>query len=93
MTTPACWSRDCACLAVTASPNPLLRRIVAPSEKRIRTLIQELDAENLDQLIGGWLRDLAEAGRLEPMLTAIAVALSGFLRRLTGRPRHRRRSR
>ena len=73
MTTPACWSRDCACLAVTASPNPLLRRIVAPSEKRIRTLIQELDAENLDQLIGGWLRGLAEAGRLEPMLTAIAV--------------------
>ena len=26
------------------TPHPLLRRIVAPSEKRIRTLIQELDA-------------------------------------------------
>src|SRR5271169_4626141 len=25
------------------TPHPLLRRIVAPSEKRIRTLIQELD--------------------------------------------------
>jgi hypothetical protein len=45
----------------------------APSEKRIRTLIQELDAENLDQVIGGWLRALADAGRLEPLLTAIAI--------------------
>jgi predicted transposase YbfD/YdcC len=55
------------------TPHPLLRRITAPSEKRIRTLIQELDAESLDQLIGGWLRDLARAGRLEPLLTAIAI--------------------
>jgi hypothetical protein len=55
------------------TPRPLLRRIVAPSEKRIRTLIQELDAENLDQVIGGWLRDLADAGRLEHLLTAIAI--------------------
>jgi predicted transposase YbfD/YdcC len=55
------------------TPHPLLRRIAAPSEKRIRTLVQGLDAENLDQLIGGWLRDLARAGRLEPLLTAIAV--------------------
>ncbi len=54
-------------------PHPLLRRIVAPSEKRIRTLIQELDAEELDQVIGGWLRGLARAGRLEPLLTAIAI--------------------
>jgi predicted transposase YbfD/YdcC len=54
-------------------PHPLLRRIVAPSEKRIRTLIQELDAEKLDQVIGGWLRGLAGAGRLEPLLTAIAI--------------------
>src|ERR1017187_1315547 len=54
-------------------PHPLLRRIVAPSEKRIRTLIQELDAENLDQVIGGWLRGLARAGRLESLLTAIAI--------------------
>jgi hypothetical protein len=37
-------------------PHPLLREIVAPSEKRIRTLIQELDAGRLDELIGGWLR-------------------------------------
>ena len=55
------------------TPHPLLRRIVAPSEKRIRTLIQELDAEKLDQVIGGWLCGLARAGRLEPLLTAIAI--------------------
>jgi hypothetical protein len=55
------------------TPHPLLRRIVAPSEKRIRTLIQELDAENLDQVIGGWLHGLARAGRLEPRLPAIAI--------------------
>src|SRR5271165_2084253 len=54
-------------------PHPLLRRIVAPSEKRIRTLIQELDAEKLDQVIGGWLRGLAGAGCLEPLLTVIAI--------------------
>jgi predicted transposase YbfD/YdcC len=55
------------------TPHPLLRRIVAPSEKRIRTLIQEVDAENLDEIIGGWLRALAAAGRLESLLTAIAI--------------------
>ena len=54
-------------------PHPLLRRIVAPSEKRIRTLIQELGAEKLDELIGGWLRGLADADRLEGLLTAIAI--------------------
>ena len=54
-------------------PHPLLRRITAPSEKRIRTLVQELDAENLDRLPGHWLRGLARAGRLEPLLTAIGV--------------------
>jgi predicted transposase YbfD/YdcC len=55
------------------TPHPLLRRIVAPSEKRIRTLIQELDAEELDEIIGGWLRGLARAGRLDGLLTAIAI--------------------
>jgi hypothetical protein len=55
------------------TPHPLLRTIVAPSEKRIRTLIQELDAGKLDQVVGGWLRGLARAGRLEPLLTAIAI--------------------
>ncbi|MGH3169748.1 MAG: hypothetical protein ACRDN0_28190, partial [Trebonia sp.] len=49
-------------------PRPLLRRIVAPSEKRIRTLIQSLDAEKLDEIIGGWLRALADAGRLDGLL-------------------------
>ena len=55
------------------TPHPLRRRIVAPSEKRIRTLIQELDAGKLDEVVGGWLRGLARAGRLEPLLTAIAI--------------------
>jgi hypothetical protein len=54
-------------------PHPLLRRIVAPSEKRIRTLIQALDAARLDELIGGWLRAQAAAGRLDGLLTAIAI--------------------
>jgi uncharacterized protein with PhoU and TrkA domain len=52
-------------------PHPLLRRIIAPNEKRIRTLIHELDAESLDRLTGGWLRDLADAGRLGGLPTAI----------------------
>lgn len=33
-------------------PHPLLRRITAPSEKRIRTLVQEIDAARLDELAG-----------------------------------------
>jgi hypothetical protein len=53
--------------------HPLKRAIIAPSEKRIRTLIQAIDAERLDQIIGGWLRALAQAGKLEPLLTAIAI--------------------
>jgi predicted transposase YbfD/YdcC len=54
-------------------PRPLLRRITAPSEMRIRTLIQSLDAEKLDELTGGWLRALADAGRLDGLLRAIAI--------------------
>jgi hypothetical protein len=38
------------------TPRPLLRRIAAPSEKRIRPLIQALDAAALNEIIGGWLR-------------------------------------
>jgi hypothetical protein len=34
-------------------PHPLRRRIIAPSEKRIRTLLQALDAAALDMLTGG----------------------------------------
>jgi predicted transposase YbfD/YdcC len=52
---------------------PLGRRVIAPSEKRIRTLIQAVDAEALDRIIGGWLRALAVAGKLEPLLTAVAI--------------------
>jgi predicted transposase YbfD/YdcC len=54
-------------------PHPLRRVIVAPSEKRIRTLIQSLDARRLDEVTGDWLRALADAGRLEHLLTAIAI--------------------
>jgi hypothetical protein len=54
-------------------PRPLLRRIIAPGEKRIRTLVQAIGAEKLDELIGGWLRALADAGRLDGLLTAIAI--------------------
>lgn len=55
------------------TPHPLLRTIIAPSEKRIRTVLQEIDAARLDELAGGWLRGLADAGRLENLLRAIAI--------------------
>jgi predicted transposase YbfD/YdcC len=55
------------------TPHPLLRWIKAPSETRIRTLIQAIGADFLDDLIGGWLRALADTGRLDGLLTAIAV--------------------
>ena len=42
-------------------PHPLRRRITAPSETRIRTLIQAIGADLLDDLTGGWLRALADA--------------------------------
>jgi predicted transposase YbfD/YdcC len=54
-------------------PHPLLGRIIAPSETRIRTLIQAIGADFLDDLIGGWLRALADAGRPDGLLTAIAI--------------------
>lgn len=54
-------------------PHPLLRRIIAPSETRIRTLVHAIGAETLDEVIGGWLRSLADAGRLDGLLTAIAI--------------------
>jgi predicted transposase YbfD/YdcC len=54
-------------------PHPLLGRIIAPSETRIRTLIHAIGADILDDLIGGWLRALADAGRLDGLLTAIAI--------------------
>lgn len=53
--------------------HPLRRRITAPSETRIRTLIQAIGADLLDDLTGGWLRALADAGRLDEALTAIAI--------------------
>jgi predicted transposase YbfD/YdcC len=54
-------------------PHPLLRRIIVPGETRIRTLIQAIGADFPDEVIGGWLRELADAGRLDGLLTAIAI--------------------
>lgn len=54
-------------------PHRLRRKIIAPSEKRVRTLIQQLDAARLDELTGNWLRALAGAGRLDGLLAAIAI--------------------
>lgn len=54
-------------------PHPLWRRIIVPSEKRIRTLLQALDPARLDEITGGWLRALAAAGRLGHLLEAIAI--------------------
>jgi hypothetical protein len=53
--------------------HPLRRKTVAPSETRIRTLLHLIDTEILDGIIGGWLRQLAEAGKLDGLLTAIAI--------------------
>lgn len=54
-------------------PRPLPGRITAPSEKRIRTLVHAIGAEKLDEVIGGWLRALADAGRLDGLLRAVAI--------------------
>ncbi len=53
--------------------HPLRRRVVAPSETRIRTLVHAVSAEALDEVLGGWLRELADAGRLDGLLTVIAI--------------------
>jgi DDE_Tnp_1-associated len=47
--------------ASAAASTPLKRAIIAPSEKRIRTPIQAINAERLGQTIGGGLRALAQA--------------------------------
>jgi predicted transposase YbfD/YdcC len=49
--------------ALGGVPCPLRRRIAVPSEKRIRTLLQDLDGDALDAVVGGWLRSLAAAGK------------------------------
>jgi predicted transposase YbfD/YdcC len=54
-------------------PHPLLRKITVPSETRIRTLVHAIGADLLDEVIGGWLHDLAQAGRLDGMPAAIAI--------------------
>jgi predicted transposase YbfD/YdcC len=42
---------------------PLRRKIPVPSEKRIRTLLQDLDGDALGAVVGGWLRSLGAAGK------------------------------
>ena len=54
-------------------PHPLRRKVIARSETRIRTLLHLISAEIPDEVIGGWLRDLADAGKLDGLLTAIAI--------------------
>jgi len=53
--------------------HPLRRKVIAPSETRIRTLLHLIDTEILDEIIGGWLRGLADAGKPDGPLTAIAI--------------------
>ena len=50
--------------------HPLARKIIAPSGKRIRTVLQEIDAARLDELTGA---GCAPAGRPENLLRAIAI--------------------
>jgi hypothetical protein len=40
---------------------------------RIRTLLHLIDTEILDEITGGWLRSLADVGRLDGLLAAIAI--------------------
>jgi predicted transposase YbfD/YdcC len=44
-----------------------------PSETRIRTLVHAVNAQVLDEILGGWLRDLADAGRPDGLLRAVAI--------------------
>jgi hypothetical protein len=66
-------------------PHPPRRRIIAPSEKRIRTLLQALDAAALDMLIGGWLAALAAAGRPQERSPRSRSTASGCAASLTVR--------
>ena len=52
--------------ALGGVPCPLRRKIAVPSEKRIRTLLQDLDGDALDVIIGGWLRSIAAARNPAP---------------------------
>ena len=54
-------------------PCLLARRIIAPSGKRLRTMLQQIDADELGKLPGDWPRSLAEAGRMEGLMTVIAI--------------------
>jgi hypothetical protein len=48
--------------ALGGVPCPLRRRIPVPGEKRIPTLLQDLDGGAMGAVVGGWLRSLAAAG-------------------------------
>jgi hypothetical protein len=53
--------------------HPLRRRVTAPSETRIRTLVHAVNAEVLDEILGTWLRDLAGAARPDGPLRATGI--------------------
>jgi predicted transposase YbfD/YdcC len=53
--------------------HPLTRQITVPSEKRLRTMLQQVDPDELDKLLGDWLRALAGAGRIQDLMTVIAI--------------------
>jgi len=55
-------------------PHPLRRKAIAPGEARIRTLPRLTGTEILDEITGGWLRSLADAGRQDGLLATIAIA-------------------
>jgi hypothetical protein len=54
-------------------PHPLLRKITAPSKSWIRTMVHAIGADLLDEVIGSWLRGLADAGSLDGLPAAIAI--------------------
>ncbi|MCW2890739.1 MAG: transposase family protein [Actinomycetia bacterium] len=63
--------------ALGGVPCPLRRKIAVPSEKRIRTLLQDLDGDALDVVIGGWLRSLAAGKPARPQDSPQHVAIDG----------------
>ena len=75
--------------ALGGVPCPLRRRIPVPSEKRIRTLLQDLDGDALDGVVGGWLRSLAAAGKparpQDGPAEHVAIDASGCAGSATGR--------
>lgn len=74
-------------------PHPLRREIIAPSEKRIRIVIQDLDAQQLDELTGNWLRELADVISLDAGRASAPRRWRVIQRQPTARPASSRRKR